>query len=106
MADEQKSERLQRILSNIKPKTYYEELAEYGYLAKYIDEFARIEYNSDDEFREHILEILLKYSEDVIPEIEEIYLTQLSNTLKDFIEKSDMKNILNQDKPEKQIEAN
>lgn len=88
MADSGKAQRLQRILSNIKPKTYYEELAEYGYLAKYIDEFAKLEYNSDDEFREHILEVLLKYSDDVIPEIEEIYLRELSDTLQNFIDKS------------------
>ena len=94
MADSPKAQKLQRILGNIKPKTYYEELAEYGYLAKYIDEFAKLEYNSDDEFREHILEILLKYSEDVIPEIEEIYLSELNHTLKDFFERGDVDRVL------------
>lgn len=93
MADNPKTQKLQRILGSIKPKTYYEELAEYGYLAKYIDEFAKLEYNSDDEFREHILEILLKYSDDVIPEIEDIYLSEFSATLKNFIEKSGIEEI-------------
>jgi|GEM_PF-774076 len=103
MADSPKTQRLQRILGKIKPKTYYEELAEYGYLAKYIDEFAKIEYNSDDEFREHILEILLKYSDDVIPEIEDIYLSELSDTLKAFIEKSDIDQILSNKKGAKPV---
>lgn len=81
------SPRLKRVLDKVRPKTFFEDLAEYGYLMQYIGEFLKEKWDEDPDFRIKIIKILLKHSKYPSNEVNEYFLWHLSNVLKQFHER-------------------
>ena len=78
------SPRLKRVLEKVRPKTFFEDLAEYGYLMQYIGEFLNDKWEEDEGFRIKIFNILIEHSKYPVNEVNEYYLWHLSNVLKQF----------------------
>lgn len=74
------------IKKNIKPKRFFDELAEYGYLLEFLKTRLAEKFYNNLEFRDEMLEILYKYSQTPIPEIDVIYLEYLIQNLEYFLE--------------------
>lgn len=72
--------------SIVKPKRFYDELAEYGYLEEFLKTRLREHYREDKKFREEMQEIMLKKSPKVVPDIEVLYLENLCEHLGFFLE--------------------
>ncbi len=70
----------------LRPFTFYEQLAADGLLEEYLQQFLNDKMEADDEFRDEMYEILLKYSESVVPELEKFYLEKLIENLSFFLE--------------------
>ncbi|MBM2815087.1 MAG: hypothetical protein HW421_1849 [Ignavibacteria bacterium] len=77
---------IKKILDRWRPVTYYEELAETGLLENYISEHLREKFESDDDFRNEILYLLMKHSKEPLPVVEELYLDKLCQSLSYFLE--------------------
>lgn len=70
----------------LEPVTFFEQLAQDGMLEEYIDSFLLERFHTDLVFRDQMLELLYKYSNTSIPEIEELYLLNLVESLSYFLE--------------------
>lgn len=79
--------RLKRILEKVRAKTFFEDLAEYGYLRQYINQFMHDEYENDDQFKLKIFKILYKYSKYPDNDLMEYYLSHLDKVMNRFTEK-------------------
>jgi len=82
-----REKRLERMREKVRPKSYFEELAEGGFLMDYINEFLKEKFETDEEFRDEMLWILFKYSNTVVPEIELMYLQFLNMIMNNFTTK-------------------
>ncbi len=71
---------------DIKPRTYYEELAELGLLNDLIRTNFKFDFNNDENFRSKMIDILYKKSPVPVPEIEKINLDFLCQAMSFFIE--------------------
>jgi hypothetical protein len=85
MADQ----RLERILEKVKPKTFFEDLAEYGYLMQYLREFMWEKFENDDEFRTRMFKIMYEHSKYPVQELNYYYLFHFNNVLEQFFKKVD-----------------
>jgi hypothetical protein len=74
------------ISSSVRPKTYYEELAELGMLEEYLSTSFKFSYENDADFRRKMNRILYERSPKEVPEIEKIFLEELSDCLNLFLE--------------------
>lgn len=72
--------------NKIKPKRFYDELAEYGYLEEFLKTRLKEHYKQDKQFREEMQEIMLNKSPDVVADIEVLYLENLCEHLGFFLE--------------------
>jgi hypothetical protein len=72
--------------NSLKPRTFFDELAEYGFLLDFLKTRLTEKFNKDPEFRDDMYEILYKYSNQVIPEVESLYLEKLCESLGYFLE--------------------
>ena len=81
------STRLKRILDKVSPKTFFEDLAEEGYLMQYIREFLNDKWEEDKDFRIKIFNILQSYSKYPVNDVNEYYLWHLNEALTQFNEK-------------------
>lgn len=79
--------RLTRILEKVRPKTFFEDLAEYGYLRQYINEFMKQEYDTNEEFKLKIFKILYKYSKYPDKDLNQYYMYHLDKVLNVFTNK-------------------
>lgn len=70
----------------IKPKTFYDQLAEEGILREYLLSYFREKYSNDTEFQEEMYEILYKHSKKEVPELEVYLLEQVVESLAYFLE--------------------
>ena len=75
-----------RFKNAVKPKRFYEELAEWGILEEFLKTHLRELYTNDKIFREDMMEIFFRCSTEVIPDIEVFYLEQLCENLGFFLE--------------------
>ncbi len=80
---------LEKVKSLVKPVNHFETLAKDGFLNEYIKDFFYDKYINDKEFREDIMIIQQKYSNETVEEINNEYLEALSNELTNFIEKNE-----------------
>lgn len=71
---------------DIKPRTYYEELAELGLLTELIRTNFKFDFNNDENFRLKMIDILYKKSPVPVPEIEKINLSYLCEAMSYFLE--------------------
>lgn len=76
--------RLQRVLEKVRAKTFFEDLAEYGYLRQYINQFMKEEYENDVQFKLKIFKILYRYSKYPDNDLNLYYLEHLNNVMKTF----------------------
>ena len=76
----------ERLKLKTKPKTYFDELADYGILDEYLKKYYKQKYKTDDNFRNEIIESLINNSPDIIPEVECFFLEHLCETLSYFLE--------------------
>lgn len=79
--------RLERILEKVKPKTLYEDLAEFGYLMQYLKEFMWETFENDPKFRERMFKILYEQSKYPVQELNHYYLQHLNNLMEQFLNK-------------------
>lgn len=80
---------LEKVKSLVKPVNHFETLAKDGFLNEYIKDFFYDKYMNDIEFREDIMIIQQEYSQEVVEEINNDYLSALSEELTNFIEKNE-----------------
>jgi hypothetical protein len=80
------TENLQHKNTEIKPRTYYEELAELGLLNELIKTNFKFDFNNDEKFRSKIIDILYSKSPIPVPEIERINLGHLCEAMSYFLE--------------------
>ncbi len=80
---------IEKVNSLVKPINHFETLAKDGFLNEYIKDFFYDKYCNDMEFRENIMIIQQEYSHEPVEEINNEYLTALSNELTNFIEKNE-----------------
>lgn len=71
---------------NIKPKTYYEELAELGVLEEMLSTRFKFSFENDDEFRIKMLKVLYERSEEPVSILDKLYLEKLNECLNVFLE--------------------
>ena len=62
-------------------------MAEEGLLDEYIEDFFKDKYENDTEFQEKMIELQLENSTEPVKKIDEIYLSQLSESLSEFLNK-------------------
>lgn len=79
--------KLKRILEKVRPKTFFEELAEYGYLMQYVNEHMKDDFDNDNNFRLKIYDILFRYSKYPDTELNIYYLQHLNNSMNQFFAK-------------------
>jgi len=84
-----KKEKLDRILQKVGPKTVKEDLAEYGYLLEWVNEFMKERYETDKDFKMEIYTILYNHSKRVEPELDIYFLEHLSYNLNNFLGKTE-----------------
>lgn len=84
--------KLERILQEVKPKTFFEDLAEFGYLVKYLHEFMKEKYETDKDFRLRMYNIMYKHSKYPVQEMNLYYLEHLENVMSQFIKKTEVEN--------------
>ena len=70
----------------LKPKTFYDELAEFGVLGEYLKTYFPEKYKNDENFRDEMIKSLIKHSDKNIPELEIHYLEKLCESLEFFVE--------------------
>jgi hypothetical protein len=75
-----------KLIRDLKPKTYYDELAEYGVLDEYLRTYFPDKYENDKGFRQEMFERLMKHSKTSVPGIERFYLEKLCESLEFFME--------------------
>lgn len=81
-----KIERLQRLKDKIKPKTFFDELAEQGMLDDYINSYMPEQFSYDEKFQNDVLDLVFKQSSAVMPNIQEFILKKLNESLTYFEE--------------------
>ena len=74
--------------NSVKPKTYYEELAEMGMLEEFLATRFKFSFENDEKFRNEMLRILYEKSPKAVPEVEKLYLEKLSDSLKYLLEQT------------------
>lgn len=72
----------------LRPKTFYDEMAEYGYLDDYIRSVCADRFGEDKEFRNEIVDTLMIHSGNVVPEVEFYYLKKLRKSLDLFLKRN------------------
>ncbi len=72
--------------NSLKPKTIYDEMAEYGVLGDFLKENLSDKIEQDSEFRDKMYEKILQKSKQVVPEVEIYYLEKLCESLGFFLE--------------------
>ena len=77
---------LENVKSKVKPINHFETLARDGFLNEYIKDLFFDKYINDKQFREEIMTLQVKYSNETVEEINKEYLVALSNELSKFIE--------------------
>ncbi len=82
----QENPRLKRILEKVRPKTFFEDLAEYGYLMQYVDEFMKEKWDNEESFQIKILNILYEYSKYPSQELNLYYLWHFNHAMEIFSE--------------------
>lgn len=70
----------------IKPKRFYDDLAEYGYLEEFLKTRLKDHYKNDKQFREEMQEILIEKSPNVVSDIEVLFLENLCENLGYYLE--------------------
>ncbi len=73
-----------KLKQRIRPRTYYDDLAELGVLEEYLHTLLSDKYNNDPAFREEMFETLLKHSRHPVPELEVHYLERICESLSYF----------------------
>lgn len=81
-----KDQRKAKIDSMLKPKRFFDELAEYGYLLDFLKTRFPYRFENDPDFRAEMYDILYQHSPAVIAEVEVIYLEKLCETMSYFLE--------------------
>ncbi len=84
--------KLERILQEVKPKTFFEDLAEFGYLMQYLHEFMKEKYDTDLDFRLRMYNIMYKHSKYPVQELNYYYLEHLNNVMNQFLKKTETEN--------------
>lgn len=74
------------IKNKIKPVTFYDELAEYGFLEDYLNTFFKERINKDQKFRIEMYETLVKHSKNPLNLLDAFYLEKLCESLGFFLE--------------------
>ena len=77
------------VKEKLKPKRYFAELAEYGFLDDFIKTYLKDKYETDKGFQDEMKEIIFQYSKSVSPEIEALYLKNLTNILNYFLTRTE-----------------
>ena len=70
----------------IKPKRFYDDLAEYGYLEEFLKTRLKDQYKNDKQFREEMQKILVEKSPKPVVDIEVLFLEQLCENLGYYLE--------------------
>ncbi len=70
----------------VRPKTYFEELAELGLLNDLLRTRFAFDFENDESFHSKMLEVLYNYSREPVPEIEKLNLEQLCEAFSFFLE--------------------
>jgi len=77
---------IEKLKKLVGPKTYFEELAEFGYLQEYLDTFLKERFENDLDFRLEMFELIQKYAKEPKEMIDNYYLQNLSLALDYFLE--------------------
>jgi len=83
-----KKEKLDRILEKVGPKTVKEDLAEFGYLLEWVNQFMKERFETDSEFKMEIYTILYKHSKRIEPELDIYFLEHLLFNIDHFLRKT------------------
>jgi hypothetical protein len=75
-----------RIQNEVQPKTYLDELAEYGMLDEFLEEYFHKKLDIDADFKERIYESYYKYAASINENLELYYLESICESLSFFIE--------------------
>ncbi len=78
--------RKEKIDESLKPKRFFDELAEYGYLLEFLRTRLPDKFENDPDFRDEMYSILYRHSKDVVPDVEVMYLDKFCETMSYFLE--------------------
>ncbi|MFP4368774.1 MAG: hypothetical protein ACOC2K_03385 [Bacteroidota bacterium] len=78
--------KLNRLKRLLKPRSYFEELAEYGLLESYLSTFFSDKYQNDEDFKNEMIELLYRHSQSEVAEVEKHYMQELIRSLSYFNE--------------------
>lgn len=70
------------------PKDFYKELAEYGLLDDFVKDRMTERFASNDDFKQEVVNALVNYSTEQVPDVDLLYLHKLKKSLDKFIESS------------------
>lgn len=76
-------------LNNISAKTFFDELAEYGMLDEFVDNYLKDRVDGDEKLQDSLRTALFNSSNQFEPEVEKFLLEKLSDVLNYFLEHSD-----------------
>lgn len=78
--------RKEKIDEMLKPKRFFDELAEYGFLLDFLKTRFADKFENDPDFRAEMYAILYNHSPTVVTDVEVVYLEKLCETLSYFLE--------------------
>ena len=81
-----KFSRLSHLKTKVKPNTFFDRLADDGLLEDYIERFYKNKMDTDEDFRSEIFDILYRYAQQPVTDVEAFYLEKLIETLSYFLE--------------------
>lgn len=84
---EEVNPRLKKVLEKVRAKTFFEDLAEYGYLMQYVNQFMKKEFDEDEKFKLKIFKILYQYSKYPDNDLALYYLSHLQEAIHVFTDK-------------------
>ena len=80
-------EEIEKLRLKVSPITFLEELAQGGYLYEYVLKFLKNDFENNETFRMEIFELLYKYSNVPIIDLDIYFLENLNTTLVEFLNK-------------------
>lgn len=80
-------EEIEKLRQKVNPVTFLEELAQGGYLYEYVLNFLKYDFEQNENFRMEVFELLYKYSNVPILDLDIHFLESLNTILVEFLNK-------------------
>ncbi len=77
---------LLKMRRRVAPVTFYEKLAQDGLLEDYLASFLEERFDTDEDFRNEMIDVILQYSKKPVPKLERFYLEKIIESLSYFLE--------------------